>query len=165
MNILVYPHEILRTKARPVETIDGALQDLIDSMIETMYRASGVGLAANQVGELRELVVMDVSPEGEGPRPIVLVNPVIVASEGEVVEPEGCLSVPDYSAEVKRAARVEVRGYDRHGGEISMECEGLLSKCVQHELDHLQGICFVERLGPVKRALFQRRWAKREIQK
>lgn len=159
-NILVYPHKILRSQARPVERIDGAFQDLIDEMIEIMYGAKGVGLAANQIGELLELVVMDVSAEGDRPQPIVLVNPVIDASEGEVVEPEGCLSVPDYTAEVKRAARVHVSAYDREGREVSLECEGLLAKCVQHELDHLKGICFVDRLGPVKKALFQRRWSK-----
>lgn len=159
-NILVYPHEILRSPARPVERIDGPLQGLIDEMFEIMYRAQGVGLAANQIGELLELVVMDVSSERDRPRPMVLVNPTIVASEGEVVEPEGCLSIPNYTADVKRAARVQVFGYDREGREVRLECEGLLAKCVQHELDHLRGICFVDRLGPVKKALFQRKWPK-----
>ncbi len=160
MDILVYPHEILKTKAHRVKVIDGALQKMIDQMFSTMYEAKGLGLAANQVGELKQLVVMDVSGAGESKKPVVLINPVIVASEGEEVSEEGCLSVPNYSAKIKRAAKVEVVGYDRHEREIRIQAEGLLARCIQHELDHLNGICFVDRLSPVRRAIFRKKWAK-----
>ncbi|NDY41999.1 peptide deformylase [Dissulfurirhabdus thermomarina] len=158
--ILVYPHDILRTPAEPVHRVDQAIQELIDEMLETMYAASGVGLAANQVGELKRLVVMDVTPREQGPSPIVLVNPRITLAEGEDVCEEGCLSVPEYSARVKRAQRVQVCGYDRNEKEVCIEAEGLLARCIQHELDHLEGICFVDRLAPVKKALFRRKWTK-----
>ncbi len=160
MNILVYPHEILKTKARPIKLIDGALQEMIDQMLSTMYEAKGLGLAANQVGELKQLVVMDVAGKGKPEKPIVLINPVIVASEGEEIGEEGCLSVPDYSAKVKRAAKVEVVGYDRHEQEIRLQAEGLMARCIQHELDHLNGLCFVDRLSPVRRVMFRKKWAR-----
>lgn len=159
-NILVYPHEILKTKAEPIQRVDGDLQRLIDEMLETMYAAPGLGLAANQVGVLKQLVVMDVTQAEEGPHPIVLINPRITALEGEEKAEEGCLSVPNYFASVKRATRVEVVGYNREEQEITVQAEGLLARCVQHELDHLQGICFVNRISPLKRALFLRKWAK-----
>jgi peptide deformylase len=162
MKILVYPHEVLTGKAKPVERLDGGLQQLIDNMLETMYEAQGVGLAANQIGELMQLVVVDVAQfeEGSQRRPIVLINPRIVVAEGEDVREEGCLSVPNYSAPVRRAANLQVEGYDRQGKEISLEADGLLARCIQHELDHLLGICFVDRLNPIRKALFRKKWAK-----
>lgn len=160
MNILIYPHEILRTRARAIQDIDGALQQFIDDMIAHMYRAKGIGLAANQVGELKQLLVMDCEHSERGPGPVVLLNPVITASEGAENGEEGCLSVPDYTATVKRAAMVEVKGYDRNGKEITVEEQGLAARCLQHEIDHLNGICFVDRLGPVKKTLFKKKWSK-----
>ena len=151
MNILIYPHEILRKEARPVEGIDGWLQGFVDQMISKMYEAKGVGLAANQVGNPLQVVVLDVTPSEDGPHPIVLLNPVITAAEGTETNEEGCLSVPNYSAKIKRAARVEVKGFDRNGKEIRIEGEGLLARCLQHELDHLQGVCFVDKLSPLKK--------------
>jgi peptide deformylase len=136
------------------------LQALIDEMLKTMYEAQGVGLAANQVGMLKKLIVMDLDQREGTHNPIVVINPRIEAAEGEIVEPESCLSVPDYSADIKRSEKVFLKGFDRHGKEISMECQGLLAKCVQHEVDHLNGICFVDRLGPVKKRLFKRKWTK-----
>lgn len=160
MKILVYPHEILKTKATPVERIDGALQKFIDDMIDLMYRAKGVGLAANQVGRPIRLFVMDVSGAEEPPNPIVIINPVITEVDGSEVAEEGCLSVPNYSSKLKRAARVEVKGFDRHGKEICFESQGLGARCIQHEIDHLDGICFVDRLSPLKRSLFRKKWPK-----
>ncbi len=160
MKILIYPHEILATKADPITEINGEMQGLIDRMIATMYKAEGVGLAANQVGRPIRLLVMDVSPPEEGPQPITIINPVITAQEGTATHEEGCLSVPNYSAKITRPARVEVKGYDRHGREIRMEGEGLVSRCLQHEIDHLNGICFVDRLSPLKKGFFRKKWAK-----
>jgi len=161
MEILIYPHEILRTEANPVERIDGELQRFIDDMIAMMYRAKGIGLAANQVGELKQLLVMDCNQAEGVPRtPVVLINPVITASEGVESAEEGCLSVPDFNAHVKRAAKVEVKGFDRNGKELVIESNGIVARCLQHEIDHLNGICFVDRLGPVKKALFRKKWPK-----
>ena len=160
MKILIYPHEILGTRAEPVREIDGRLQDFIDRMVKKMYEAEGVGLAANQVGNPIQVVVMDVTPSESGPNPVVLLNPVITETEGSAAHEEGCLSVPGYSAKVTRPARVEVKAYDRHGKEIRLEGEGLLSRCLQHEIDHLHGVCFVDRLSPLKRSLFRKKWAK-----
>ena len=160
MNILIYPNEILQSQARSVEKIDGELQQFIDDMIIHMYRAKGIGLAANQVGELKQLFIMDCEQEDRGHRPIVIINPRITSSEGSETGDEGCLSVPDYTAAVKRASMVEVKGYDRNGKEITIEEQGLAARCIQHEIDHLNGICFVDRLGPVKRTLFKKKWGK-----
>ena len=160
MRILIYPHEILKTKAEPVKEIDARLQEIVDRMFETMYKAKGIGLAANQVGIPIRLLVMDVREEEGRPNRLVLVNPVIQDAEGGAVGEEGCLSVPGYTAPVKRAERILVEALDREGSPIRFEAEGLLARCIQHEIDHLDGICFVDRLGPVKRSLFRRKWAK-----
>ncbi|NIA08341.1 MAG: peptide deformylase [Nitrospiraceae bacterium] len=161
MKILIYPDKILRNEAQAVRNIDGKFQGLIDEMLKTMYSSQGVGLAANQIGELKQLLVMDVTPTEEGPHPIVLINPRITECEGEEVEQEGCLSIPKYFAPVKRSASLEVMGYDRNGKEIRLEAKGLLARCIQHEIDHLRGICFVDRLNPVRKVLFRKKWAKR----
>ncbi len=165
--ILVYPDEILRTRAEPVKEIDGRLQNLIDEMAETMYKAKGVGLAANQVGVLKRLFVMDVSQDEKGGRGelIVLINPEIVGSEGHELMEEGCLSVPDFSAKLKRPAKICVKALDREGKEVELEGGGLFARCVLHELDHLDGICFVDRLSPIKKALFRKRWQKIRAEK
>ncbi len=160
MKIYVYPHEILKKKAEPVREINGALQKFIDDMIELMYRAKGVGLAANQVGEAIRLFVMDVSGSEEPPNPIVIINPVITAQEGSEVAEEGCLSVPRYSAKLGRASLVEAKGFDRQGKEIVIEADGLTARCIQHEIDHLDGICFVDRLSSIKKAMFRKKWPK-----
>ncbi len=162
MKILIYPNEILSAVAKPVNELNEGLLKLVEDMFETMYKAKGIGLAANQVGVLQQVVVMDLGQRGEDskPAPIVLINPVITAAEGEVCDEEGCLSVPDYSEKVKRAERVQVMAYDQKGKEIRMEADGLLARCIQHELDHLNGICFVERLSPLKKVIFRKKWAK-----
>jgi peptide deformylase len=158
MKILVYPHEILKQKALPVASIDGEFISVIDEMFKTMYEAKGIGLAANQVGLLKRLIVMDINTPEEGRRPIVLINPVITASEGEATDVEGCLSLPDYSEKVQRAERVIVTGYDRDEKELKIEADGLLARCIQHEIDHLEGLCFVERLSPLKKLIFRKKW-------
>lgn len=160
MNILVFPNKILSQTASPVKNIDNRVDLLIKKMIETMYIAKGVGLAANQVGELVRVIVMDCNEKDRGQHPLTLLNPVITHTEGEESLEEGCLSVPGYSAPVKRAALVQVKGLDSNGKEVSIEADGLLARCLQHEIDHLDGKCFVERMGAMKKTLFRKKWNK-----
>ena len=158
--IRTYPDAVLKTRAEEVTDINGDLQLLIDDMGATMYGAPGLGLAANQVGELRRIIVFDVSPK-EGPRDLqVIINPCITACEGELLHNEGCLSVLDYSAEVRRNSRVCVSGMDRHGKPITVEAEGLKAVVLQHEIDHLDGILFIDRISRLKRGLYLRRLKK-----
>jgi len=164
LDIVQYPDPVLRKKCSPVEEITPDLQKLIDDMIETMYDAPGVGLAANQVGVSLRLVVIDVWDREEEHPVLVLVNPEIIAQEGESEEEEGCLSVKGYNAVVKRYASVKVRAHDRHGNSIDIEAEGLLAKALQHEVDHINGLIFVDRLSPLKRDLFKRK-VKKELKK
>ncbi len=154
------PDPVLRKQAREIAEINGELQQLIDDMAETMYAAPGLGLAANQVGVLHRLVVFDVSQK-EGSRELqVILNPCITAKAGETMREEGCLSVADFSAEVRRHAQVEVKGLDRHGKPIKIEGAGLLAVVLQHELDHLDGILFIDRISRLKRGLYLRRLKK-----
>ena len=158
--VRTYPDAVLKTRAEEVTDINGDLQLLIDDMGATMYGAPGLGLAANQVGELRRIIVFDVSPK-EGPRDLqVIINPCITACEGELLHNEGCLSVLDYSAEVRRNSRVCVSGVDRHGKPITVEAEGLKAVVLQHEIDHLDGILFIDRISRLKRGLYLRRLKK-----
>ncbi len=158
--ICTYPDTVLKTRAEEITDINGDLQALIDDMGATMYAAPGLGLAANQVGELRRLIVFDVSPK-EGPRDLqVIINPCITACEGELLHNEGCLSVLDYSAEVRRNSRVCVSGVDRHGKPLTIEAEGLKAVVLQHEIDHLDGILFIDRISRLKRGLYLRRLKK-----
>ena len=161
--IRLYPDPVLRNKTSPVVRIDSTLDRLIEDMVETMHAAPGVGLAANQVGVPLQLAVIDLSArEDEGQRHplIVIINPQILSMEGSVIEEEGCLSIPDYAEKVKRAARVKVRAQDRSGKPFEIEAEGLLAKAFQHEIDHLNGLLFVDRLSPLKKSLFKRRFRK-----
>jgi peptide deformylase len=159
--ILILPDPILRTRAQEIAEIDGDLQTLIDGMGETMYHAPGLGLAANQVGVLRRIIIYDVShKEGRAKDLQVILNPCITAAEGEVVRNEGCLSVADFSAEVRRHARVTVKGLDRDGKPIQVDAEDLLAVVLQHEVDHLDGILFIDRISRLKRALYLRRLKK-----
>ena len=159
LEIRQYPDPILRQQAKAVESINGDLQRLIDDMIETLYEAPGLGLAAPQVGESLRLFVYDLSVAEEGKQrlPLVLINPELVSKEGEASEDEGCLSVPEYRESVRRAARAVVRGMDREGREITVEGEGLLAKLFQHEMDHLDGKLFIDRISSLKRNIFLRR--------
>src|SRR4030067_2744046 len=133
-----YPEKVLREKTLQVTDCDAELDKLIDDMIETMYAAPGVGLAANQVGVSKQVAVIDVGVRDEKSPLFVLINPEIVNLEGEVEAEEGCLSVPDYTTVLKRAMKVCVKGLDRHGKPVEREAEGLLARALQHEIDHLK---------------------------
>jgi len=155
-----FPDPVLKTRAEEVTDINGELQSLIENMASTMYDAPGLGLAANQVGDLRRVIVYDVASK-EGRRDLqVIINPCITASEGDLIHNEGCLSVPDFSAEVRRNARVCVSGVDRHGKPVTVEAEGLKAVVLQHEIDHLNGILFIDRISRLKRGLYVRRLKK-----
>jgi len=151
---------VLRERCREIEGIDDELQALIDDLMDTMYAADGIGLAAPQVGVTRRVFVYDVrEPEVE---PGVLVNPRIVESEGAVRESEGCLSIPGLTEIVERSARVLVEGLDRDGEPVRLEAEGLLSRCLQHERDHLDGVLFLDRVSPLKRKMLLKKWSRQE---
>jgi peptide deformylase len=163
LEIRRYPDPILRQKAEEVKDLNGALQRLIDDMIETMHEAPGIGLAAPQVGKPLRLIVADISAREEGHPLIVLVNPEIVEAEGRIDSEEGCLSVPDYYSTIKRHAKVLVKGLDREGKPVEIEAEGLLARVLQHEIDHLNGILFIDHLSPIKKEFFKKRY-KRMLQ-
>lgn len=156
-----YPDEVLGRKAEPVEAIDGEIQRLIDDMVETMYAASGVGLAAPQVGVSKRLIVVDVSRgEEEEASLIVLINPEIIESRGEVKSEEGCLSLPEFTCSVLRAESVTVKGLDREGKETVIPAEGLLSMAFQHEIDHLDGTLILDRATFLKREFYKKQLRK-----
>lgn len=163
LTILEYPDERLRTKAQPVTRFDAALQQLTADMLETMYAAPGVGLAATQVNVHQQLLVADVSDAHDDPR--VFVNPEILSREGVAVREEGCLSVPGIFEEVERAARIRVRAYDVHGKLFEIDAEGLLAVCIQHEMDHLAGKLFVDYLSELKRQRIRKRLEKERKQR
>lgn len=159
--ILLVPDSRLRAKARPVGNADtDAVRALAPRMLDTMYKAPGIGLAAPQVGELLRLIVVDLQPE-EKPAPLVLVNPEIVAASTELsTREEGCLSLPGQYAEVTRPARVKLRYLDLEGARREIEAEGLLATCLQHEVDHLNGVLFVDHISALKRNMLLRKLAK-----
>ena len=158
LEIVKYPDKFLRQPTKPVDVIDDTVQQLIDDMADTMYDEPGVGLAAIQVGSDLSIIVYDVAPR-EAERSLnVLINPEIVSKEGATVsENEGCLSVPDFRADVKRYAVVRVRGLDRHGHPVDIAAEGFPSVVLQHEIDHLNGILFIDRISSLKREMYKRR--------
>jgi peptide deformylase len=150
LSILRYPDPRLHTVAKPVKQVDERIRKLVDDMLETMYAADGVGLAATQVDVHERVIVIDTSETRDDPR--VLINPELIARSNEMsFADEGCLSVPQIYDKVKRHARVTVRALDRDGEEVTFDAEGLLSVCVQHEMDHLVGKVFVEYLSSLKR--------------
>ena len=156
LTILEFPDPRLRKKAVPIDTVDDELRTLIDDMFETMYAAPGIGLAATQVDVHRRLLVADVSA--------VFINPEILEKDGVTVTEEGCLSVPGYYEEVKRAEHIRVRYLDRDGRECEAEFEGLLAVCVQHEIDHLDGKLFVDYLSEAKRLRIRKKLEKERRQ-
>jgi peptide deformylase len=160
LEILKYPNPNLKKKSQPVEKIDPSLRQLVQDMAETMYAAPGVGLAAPQVGHLLRVVVLDVNPATQPKKLIVLINPEIITSEGECVWDEGCLSLPDFTEEVKRKKKVVVRGRNLEGEPIEIEGEDLLAVALQHEIEHLEGILLVDHLSPLKRSLYKRQLQK-----
>ena len=158
LEILTYPNQFLLQPTKPVENIDGMIQKFIDDMAATMYAAPGVGLAAIQVGCDKSILTYDISPPEEGRSLQVLINPRIISSRGEVLsENEGCLSVPDFRADVKRATEIVVEGVDREGNPVTIEAEGFPAIVLQHEIDHLNGTLFIDRLSSLKRELYKRR--------
>ncbi len=156
--ILEYPDKRLRTIAQPVEAVDAALVELIDDMFHTMYEAPGIGLAATQVNVHKQLLILDISEDRS--QPMVFINPRITAKDGSQVYQEGCLSLPGIYADVKRYNQITVSALDRNGREFSLEADGLLAVCIQHEMDHLAGKVFVDHLSPLKRALAEKKLAK-----
>jgi len=155
--ILRYPDPRLKQPGAAVENINGDLVQLVDDMVLTMYDAPGVGLAAVQVGVPQRVIVIDVNHEEPGKHLLKLVNPVITAREGEIIWEEGCLSVVDYTAEVKRSAKVEVKAWTPDEKEIALQAEDLLAVALQHELDHLDGKLFIDRISRLKRELYTRK--------
>jgi len=152
LEIIQFPHPLLKTKTLPVEGVNAAVERLVRDMIETMYHAPGSGLAANQVGVGKQIMVADVSKAEEEPNTIVIVNPQIVSvSEETIIANEGCLSVPDFNAELSRPAQVTVVGKNLAGEEVEIEADGWLARVIQHEIDHLNGILYIDRLGRLKR--------------
>ena len=148
LKVLSYPDKRLRTKAAPVEIVDDAVRGIMDDMLETMYEAPGIGLAATQVDIHQQIVVIDVSEDKSDP--LYLVNPEIISKSGKEISEEGCLSVPEYYAEVERADQVTVRALGRDGDSYEVNADGLLAVCIQHEMDHLKGKLFVDYLSPLK---------------
>lgn len=151
---------ILRKKCALIENIEDSLITLSRDMIETMFDVPGAGLAANQVGVSSRLIVVDLGIKAEKQDPVVIVNPEITAMEDEVIAEEGCLSIPELFAEVKRAKRVELKGVDLNGKDIRLEGEDFYARVFQHELDHLNGILFWDKLGKVKRDILKRKFKK-----
>jgi len=160
LEIKKYPEKILKKKTPDVASFDKELQTLIDNMIETMYAAPGVGLAAPQVGVSKRLAVIDLSMKDFKFPLLVIVNPVILRREGAVEFEEGCLSIPEYTATVQRSEKIVVSALDREGKPIEIEGEGLLAIALQHEIDHLNGILLIDRISPIKREFFKKRYKK-----
>ncbi|MFH0925784.1 MAG: peptide deformylase [bacterium] len=161
LDIKTYPDPVLSKKCSELTDINKDIDNLINQMVRIMYNAQGVGLAASQVGILKSLAVIDTSCGKKRGDLIVLVNPHITHSEGEEFADEGCLSIPDYRGDVKRAAIVNVRYTDRKGNPREIEARELLARALQHEIDHLQGILFIDRLGKIKRELVKKRLLKK----
>jgi peptide deformylase len=159
--IITAPDPRLKIKARPVAAVDGKVRRLMDDMLETMYRAIGIGLAAPQVGVAQRVIVLDVAREGEKPAPLRLANPEILwRSEAAVIANEGCLSLPEHYADVGRAAEIRLRYLD-HANEIrELAAKGLLATCLQHEIDHLDGVLFVDHISSLKRGMILRKLQK-----
>src|SRR4051812_15449018 len=151
-DILVVPDPLLKQVSKPVESVDDALRALMDDMLETMYAAPGIGLAAVQIGELKRILVMDLAREPDAPDPRYFVNPEILwKSEETLPYEEGCLSVPEIYDEVERPARVKIRYQNYQGETVEEEAEGLYAVCIQHEMDHLEGVLFIDHLSRLKR--------------
>lgn len=161
LDIRIYPEPILTQKAVPVEHINESIRQLLNEMAETMYVASGIGLAAPQVGRSVRAIVVDVSPRIDGEKLIKLVNPVITFAEGSSVEEEGCLSLPGFSENVTRAAKIVVEAYNEQGKPVKIETDTFLATVLQHEIDHLDGILFIDHLSRLKRDIIKRKLRKK----
>lgn len=159
--LIILPDPLLRQVSAPIEQVDDAVRKLSDDMLETMYDAPGIGLAAIQVGIPRQMLVIDLSKEGEDKQPQVFINPSIVHSSDErSAYEEGCLSIPDYYAEVERPAKVTVKYVDIAGKEQLIDADGLLATCLQHEIDHLNGVLFIDYISRLKREMVIKKFTK-----
>lgn len=158
LDILTYPNPILKKRSSEVDNIDDPILRLIEDMAETMYEAPGVGLAAPQVGFSMRVIVVDVEHNDNGNRNLIeIINPVITHSEGSLKSEEACLSIPGFTAEVVRKSDIVVEGVNRDGKEISIEANDLLSRVIQHEIDHLNGVLFIDRLSRLQRELMKKK--------
>ncbi len=162
LHILEYPHPGLREKAQPIEKIDNQITQLASDMLETMYAAPGIGLAATQAHVAKQLIVIDISEEKN--QPLVLINPKIVAEDGHQTYEEGCLSFPGVYAKVERAGEISMEYMDLDGEQQTLDTDGLLAICIQHEMDHLKGKVFVDYLSPLKRNRIRKMLEKRQRQ-
>ncbi len=158
--ILIWPDPLLKKKSSPVEKVDDSIRSLVNDMFETMYAADGVGLAAPQIGVLKNVIVLDTTPRQPESKPIAMINPQIISLEGKTSYVEGCLSIPGEAEEVDRAAIVTVKFLDVDGKEQALRADGLLAIAIQHETDHLAGTMFVDRISPLKRELIRKRMKK-----
>lgn len=161
--VCTYPDPVLAKKAVFVEHVDKDINRLIDDMFETMYENSGIGLAANQVDKLVRVIVIHID-QSDNPlnEPFAVINPEIIKSDGEIVFEEGCLSLPNYTNDVKRAASITVTGLGQDGKQLEIDAQGLAAVCLQHEIDHLDGRLFIDRISRLKRELYKRR-VKKEL--
>lgn len=163
--ILIAPDPRLKVKSRPVEAVDDALRALMDDMMETMHDAPGIGLAAVQIGIAKDVIVMDLAKEGEEPEPLYFVNPEIIWTSDELqLHEEGCLSLPEYYEDVERPDEVKVRFLDYEGEIRELHCKDMLAVCIQHEMDHLDGVLFVDHLTRLKRQMILRKLSKAKKQ-
>jgi peptide deformylase len=163
LTILELPDERLRKKALPVQNVDDSIRRLADDMLETMYAAPGIGLAATQVNVQQRVIVLDVSEEKN--QPLCLINPAIISKQGSEEMDEGCLSVPGVFEKVTRANNIMVKALDRNGASFELEADGILAVCIQHEIDHLEGKLFVDYLSPLKRQLARKKVKKEQRQR
>ena len=164
-NIIIEPDPILRKKSEMLETVDDELRALLDDMLETMYAAPGIGLAAVQVGILKRLIVIDISKDKEKKNPLFLINPEIISlSKKTSVHEEGCLSLPGHFAEIERPAECQIKFIDYNGKEKKLKADGLLATCIQHEVDHLNGILFIDYLSKLKRDIILKKLSKQNLE-
>ncbi|HUU41610.1 MAG TPA: peptide deformylase [Desulfatiglandales bacterium] len=157
MEIVTYPNPILTKKAEPVENIDEDIQNIIDGMATMMYQASGIGLAANQVGIAKRIIVFDINYKEKGKDLKVLINPTILLAEDKTESEEGCLSVPDFQGKIFRKRQIKAQGVDRTGKPIDIDAEDLLAICIQHEIDHINGTLILDHVSYLKRNIYKRR--------
>lgn len=157
MDIIKYPDPVLMKKAEPVHNIDENIQELINNMSMLMYNASGIGLAANQVGVAMRVIIFDIDYKSKGESLVTLINPVIKSAEETISLDEGCLSVPDFQGHVTRKKHLLVEGVDRHGNPVKIEAEDLQAVCIQHEIDHLNGTLIIDHVSHLKRSLYKRK--------
>jgi len=162
LEILTYPHPLLRKPCKEVGTIDDETREFIRDMVETMYSANGIGLAASQVGVSKKIIVIDVSPIDSQHELMAVINPEIVSSEGEIDHEEGCLSVPDCFEKVRRKEKLQVLGMTPEGRKIEMNAEGILAITLQHEIDHLNGVLILDKISGLKRELYRRQLKKKK---